>query len=89
MSIAYHAAGAMGIGSTPIGTAVNPRMGLPKGICETAANMSFDENPDSPDKLVNPKKRTTTVNFALAAGVAGFLAMGTLAVWWFARHYAG
>lgn len=47
--------------------------------------MSFDENPPSPDRLVNPHKRTTKVNFAVATGVIVFLTLGGLTLWWFAQ----
>lgn len=49
--------------------------------------MSFDENPPSPDKIVNPEKRTTKVNFAVVAGVLVFFCLGALALWLVARHY--
>jgi hypothetical protein len=45
--------------------------------------MSFDENPRSPDHLVNPRKRTTQVNVAVVVGVLVFLIIGVLAVLWF------
>lgn len=35
--------------------------------------MSFDENPPSPDKIIQPHKATTKVNFAVAGGVLLFL----------------
>jgi hypothetical protein len=38
--------------------------------------MGFDENPPSPDKLVDTRKRTTKVNLAVAFGVVIFLAIG-------------
>jgi hypothetical protein len=47
--------------------------------------MSFDENPPSPDRLVNPKKRTTKVNVAVVVGVLTFLLLGGLTLLWFAR----
>ncbi len=47
--------------------------------------MSFDENPPSPDKIVNPHKRTTKVNIAVVAGVLFFFSLGGLAVWLMAR----
>lgn len=48
--------------------------------------MSFDQNPKSPDKLVEPAKRTTKVNFGVAIGVLVFLILGALAVWIVARN---
>ena len=45
--------------------------------------MSFDENPPSPDRLVNPEKRTTQVNIAVVIGVVAFLVLGGVSVWWF------
>lgn len=38
--------------------------------------MSFDENPPSPERLVNTGRRTTKVNFGVAAGVLIFLLIG-------------
>ena len=40
------------------------------------AHMGFDENPPSPDKLVDTSKPDTKVNFAVAAGVVVFLLIG-------------
>jgi hypothetical protein len=50
--------------------------------------MSFDENPPSPDRLVEPRKRTTKVNIAVVIGVVTFLLLGGLALLWFARSSA-
>jgi hypothetical protein len=47
--------------------------------------MSFDENPPSPDRLVNTRKRTTKVNVAVVVGVFTFLLFGVLAVLWFSH----
>lgn len=38
--------------------------------------MGFDENPPSPDKLIDPSKPDTKTNFAVAAGVVVFLLIG-------------
>lgn len=48
--------------------------------------MSFDENPKSPDQLVDPAKRTTKVNFGVVGGVLLFLILGAIALWIFARN---
>lgn len=40
--------------------------------------MGFDENPPSPDKLVDTGKRTTKVNLAVALGVVLFLTIGVI-----------
>lgn len=40
--------------------------------------MGFDENPPSPDKLVDTRKRTTKVNLAVVIGVVVFLAIGVV-----------
>ncbi len=42
------------------------------------AGMGFDENPPSPDKLVDTTKRTTKVNLGVAIGVAIFLTIGVI-----------
>lgn len=47
--------------------------------------MSFDENPRSPEKLVDTHKPTTQVNLALVAGVLVFLLFGVVALIYFAR----
>jgi hypothetical protein len=49
--------------------------------------MSFDEDPASPDKMVNPQKRTTKVNFAVVAGIVVFLLLGIVAVLLVARYH--
>jgi hypothetical protein len=46
--------------------------------------MAFDENPPSPDKLVDPEKPTTKVNVGIAIGVVVFLLIGIAAVVYFA-----
>jgi hypothetical protein len=38
--------------------------------------MGFDENPPSPDKMVDVSKPDTKVNLAVAAGVVVFLLIG-------------
>lgn len=50
--------------------------------------MSFDENPKSSEKIVNPLKRTTKVNVGMAAGVVTFLLLGGLAIVLVARYYS-
>ncbi len=50
-----------------------------------ASSMSFDEDPESPDKMVDVHKPTTKVNFAMAAGVVVFFLIGALALWLVAR----
>lgn len=72
------------IGPIPIPSAGNPRMvrGAFRGDNRL---MSFDENPPSPDRLVNPHKRTTKVNVAVVIGVLAFLLLGVGAVLWFSN----
>ena len=48
--------------------------------------MGFDENPPSPDKLVNPHKRTTQVNIGVAVGVIIFFGIGVFAMWYFSTR---
>jgi hypothetical protein len=64
-------------------------MGTDPRFCDADGIMSFDQNRDSPDEMVNPHKRTTKVNFGVAAGVVFFLVLGAVAVWLVARHYSG
>jgi hypothetical protein len=42
--------------------------------------MGFDQNPPSPDKLVDTGKRTTKVNLAVVIGVLVFLTVGVVAL---------
>lgn len=48
--------------------------------------MGFDENPPSPDLLVNTRKRTTKVNICMAAAVFLFFLIGALAIWLVAQN---
>lgn len=50
--------------------------------------MGFDENPPSPDQLVNVHKRTTKVNLAVAGGVVVFLLIGLGFLIYFAVTHA-
>ena len=50
--------------------------------------MGFDENPPSPDKLVDASKPDTKVNFAVAAGVVVFLLIGLGFLIYFAVTHA-
>jgi hypothetical protein len=50
------------------------------------ADMSFDADPESPDKMVEPQKATTKINFALVVGVLLFLAIGVVALVLLARR---
>ena len=42
--------------------------------------MSFDKNHESPDKIVNPAKRTTKVNIGMAIGVLVFFVLAAAAL---------
>lgn len=48
--------------------------------------MSFDKDRQSPDKIVEVRKRTTKVNIAVAIGVLLFLAVGGWVVWSVTRN---
>ena len=50
--------------------------------------MSFDENPRSPDRLVNPHKLTTKVKVSVIVGVPVFLLFGGLTLWWLALDFS-
>lgn len=73
-------------GAPPIRGTEASRMAGERCACQ-AARMSFDENPPSPEHLVDARKRTTKVNFGVAIGVAVFLAIGVYAIWYFATRY--
>jgi hypothetical protein len=47
--------------------------------------MGFDKDDSRP--IIVPSKRTTKVNFSLAAGVVIFLAIGMAAVAFYARYH--
>jgi hypothetical protein len=51
-------------------------------------HMGFDENPPSPDKMVDVSQPDTKVNFALAVGVVVFLLIGLGFLIYFAVTYA-
>lgn len=42
--------------------------------------MSFDNDPESPDRMIQIEKPTTKVNFALVAGVLVFLILGIVMI---------
>jgi hypothetical protein len=46
--------------------------------------MGFDANSDQP--LIQPKKRTTKVNFAVVIAVLVFFAISAVALYWFSRN---
>lgn len=48
--------------------------------------MSFDKDHQSPDQLVDPSKRTTKVNVAVAIGVLIFLTAMAVFVWRVAKN---
>jgi len=48
--------------------------------------MSFDEDPESPDKMVDPSKPSTKVNIAMVAGVLIFFVIGAIVIWLFVRR---
>lgn len=48
--------------------------------------MSFDENPRSPERVVQPEKRTTKVNIGVVIGVVVFLAVAVISVVWVSRN---
>ncbi len=48
--------------------------------------MSFDKNHQSPDKLVDARKRTTQVNLVVVIAVVLFFLIGGLVVWRVMRH---
>lgn len=43
--------------------------------------MSFDKNHESPDRIVDPHKRTTKVNFGVVVGVIVFFVAMGIFVW--------
>ena len=58
-------------------------MGRGARFCDHA-RMRFDENPPSPDRLVDMRKPDTKNNLMMALGVIVFLLIGGGLLWWFA-----
>lgn len=48
--------------------------------------MSFDNDPESPDRMIQPEKPTTKVNFAVVAGVLLFFIIGIVVILTIARR---
>jgi hypothetical protein len=45
--------------------------------------MSFDENPPSPTKMIDPRKADTKINIGMVVGVVAFLVFGAGALYFF------
>lgn len=54
------------------------------GATWKTGGMSFDQDPASPDQLVDPHKPTTKVNVAMVVAVVIFLLLGAAALVYFA-----
>ncbi len=60
-------------------------MGFWPPLCDTEA-MRFDENPPSPDRIVDTRNPDTKNNILMSLGVIVFLIIGGILLWWFARE---
>lgn len=60
-------------------------MGIRPPLCDDA-RMRFDENPPSPDRIVDTRKPDTKNNILMSLGVIVFLIIGGILLWRFARQ---